>query len=526
MIARHALLGLLRLIYDDANSFVPDNVDWDEFFSIISDEKLAAVIATNKHLLLNIPNEYIEKIEMAQINNQDRMLHLLGELKKIKLFADERGIGILLIKGFSTAEILYADPFCRIFYDLDIIIDEASMSQFFPFFEKEGYRQYGVSYLTGEEEEIALTETKWCSWFHEYQYVKAVDKHKLYVELKKSSSAVLYKTMKAFVHHKVLHEICGLPIDILDVEHTCLHLIANAYRECINTSNSSKCLRNFVEIMQFIAKFCPVLESEARAPRCDFAKLTTYLNEYSMHDDFYFVSRILAQLFPENAALASFTANVTFRKNVWLEQLLCKIESNVIDYFFCESYRIRLAQNFWRDFFISNNTCNLQNFRDTGILYSGTLYDNMFQFCIQQSDTHLVFKMQIPEYKKHIDMQRIAMRFVDGFIDAPEFLHYFSLSIDEIACSMYYSGEASIFSLCSNIIGTTMCVDITISKENYVKYINPHNRIVFNVLVDQVLRPGFDIGIFALVEVSAGEHNLESLPCVFFDYQKDDTSDE
>lgn len=519
MYERKVLFEVISQIFQDNQSIDKSYVEFIEHDAMIEEikkEKLMPYLYNNDVVLRVFPEKIVTTLNKMHDENVNRLTLMYNELKEILLFASENNIKIILIKGFCISNQIFDNPFNRVFYDMDLIVEDKDIPTMIKYFKENGYHQFTMNYSTNEIEEIEQDEIKWFSWFHEYQYEKKVEDCTLYLEVKKTSSALDGSVMKKFSEHLEKMKIEELEVLTLDLTHSFLHLISNTYRECINTTNSAKVLRNIIDIMWFIKKYVKGEEDNLFAiNNVRVQDILLLSKEYGLQDDLYFVMRLLKMIFPNNVILGYICGQINGFSNDKLDYLLSIIRTNSLDYYFNKENRVRIAKNYWRNYIFCNQhserICSSPMKKFALDTEEGSIYGDIYK-----ENEVINFQFTIPNYRKHMGKNRIVLNLIDGFINNEIFIHriyaWINCELTGVACVTYDMQQS--FEKEVQINQDEMIMTIKITRARYEDIISNNNKMAYNILIEREIRKGIDIGISALLEVSSSEHNLEKIAVV------------
>ena len=232
-------------------------IDWDDVFECLNEQKMF-VMAYNR-VINFVPIEEQQKWKDYYQFCRIKMKLYMDEITKIFREANEKGINLLMIKGFAFSHYIYDDFYSRQFEDIDTLINISDANIIDRILRKLGYKQIYIS-PDGCKEELYSTELK-DSNHHEYcEYEKKAGEYDLNIEVAIFlHDCVRLEYIGNFLKNKVTIEKDNISFETLDLYHIFINLCENTYSNFegfwANTFKGRKCLRDFIDLYKFLEKY-------------------------------------------------------------------------------------------------------------------------------------------------------------------------------------------------------------------------------------------------------------------------------
>ena len=183
--ARRALLAAIAPADDTFTAWATPRelaaVDWEWLFERAAAHRVSALLASRIECLgPAAPVPEWARARLAEIRRQavERAEASRETLRQLAADLERREVPFLLIKGSVLAELVYADPFVRPFYDLDIVVHRDDLSRAEELLLAWGYRVERPWRLLGgrpsppiaEEQALAIARRFYLRRFHNLSY--------------------------------------------------------------------------------------------------------------------------------------------------------------------------------------------------------------------------------------------------------------------------------------------------------------------------------------------------------------------
>ena len=127
---------------NDINKLINSGINWSMFIKLALQHKVYPLVFQHLRALVhpNVSDKLLKDLYKLKKDNDCKTLQMVTEFSKILQALEQRGISVIVIKGFPLAQQLYGDITLRTSRDIDILISADDIAAARHIMEQYGYQ--------------------------------------------------------------------------------------------------------------------------------------------------------------------------------------------------------------------------------------------------------------------------------------------------------------------------------------------------------------------------------------------------
>ncbi|WP_177217980.1 nucleotidyltransferase family protein [Paenibacillus algorifonticola] len=238
------------------------DMDWSILINLLQQHKIFAL--TYENLSHVIPDSLKESCETIYQNHVGIIDERMNEIKLLFNKAKEMDVNIVLNKGIALSIIIYEDAYKRDSRDIDLLINENEMDKI-----NELLSVCGFHSAIGNKNTYHIDRKDPDDFFYlDKPILKSPDSHEFFEYWKQTHSG-RYVVLETGRHlHQSIKEITSFlestqfihiqgneNVKTLDLEHSCIALLENAFNDAEGFDERIPALKNYIDIAMFVKKY-------------------------------------------------------------------------------------------------------------------------------------------------------------------------------------------------------------------------------------------------------------------------------
>ncbi|WP_341280157.1 nucleotidyltransferase family protein [Paenibacillus sp. FSL H8-0537] len=271
------------------------DIDWTILINLLQQHKIFAL--TYEIIAPILPDSFKELCETIYQSHVEIIDERMNEIKLLFDKAREMEVNIVLNKGIALSILIYDDAYKRDSRDIDLLIDENEMDEI-----NELLNVCGFYCAIGNKNTYHINRKDPDDFFYlDKPILKAPDSHEFF-EFWKQTYSGRYVVLETGRHlHQSIKEITSFlestqfihvqgneNVKTLDLEHSCIALLENAFNDAEGFDERIPALKNYIDIVMFMKKYEQAMNGD---------NLNRWLAKYELNRESALVIRQIKEIF-------------------------------------------------------------------------------------------------------------------------------------------------------------------------------------------------------------------------------------